>query len=493
MAASGRTRAPVGDMTGPGVIQRGELVRQLRDPRPWDVLVIGGGATGLGIAVDAAARGYRTALIEARDFSSGTSSRSTKLVHGGVRYLAQGNVKLVREALAERALLLANAPELVHPLEFIVPCYNLFEREFMRIGLGMYDALAGRRGIGATRWLSNAETCKLLPGVRAEGLHGGVAYWDGQFDDARLAIALMRTAIGLGATVLNYVRVDRIELDSDRVQRVVAVDEESGERFELQAKAVFNAAGVWVDAVRRLADPGAAALVKVSRGSHIVLERRFMPGDSGLMIPKTADGRVLFGIPWHGHLIVGTTDVPVDGPAWDPKPSESEIEFILETARGYLSSPPTRADVLSAFAGLRPLFSPGAQGATKTISREHAIIIEHGNLLTVTGGKWTTYRRMALDALAQATRRGLLDARPCTTERLRLAIDPELESAHRAAESSAARGDAQGLQPYLRLAVEREQALRAEDLLARRLRVGLLRDGLMERLIPAAAAALAPQ
>ncbi len=477
-------------MTGPGVIERTHLLGQLRDARPWDVLVIGGGATGLGIAVDAASRGYRTALIEARDFSSGTSSRSTKLVHGGVRYLAQGNVKLVREALAERALLLANAPELVHPLEFIVPCYRAFEREFMRIGLGMYDALAGRRGIGATKWLSTAATREQLPGVRAEGLKGGVAYWDGQFDDARLAIALMRTAIGLGATVLNYVRVERIDADDGGVQRIVAVDDESGEHFELRAKAVFNAAGVWVDAVRRLADSTAAPLVTVSRGSHIVLDRRFMPGECGLMIPKTPDGRVLFGIPWHGRLIVGTTDVPVDGPAWDPKPSESEIEFILETARGYLSTPPRRADVLSAFAGLRPLFSPGAHGSTKTISREHAIVIEHGNLLTVTGGKWTTYRRMALDALAQATRRGLLDERPCSTESLRLAIDPVLETAHRAAESSAARGDAQGLQSYFRLAVEREQARRPEDLLARRLRVGLLQDGLMERLTPAATAAL---
>ena len=477
-------------MNGPGVIERAHLLGQLRDVRPWDVLVIGGGATGLGIAVDAASRGYRTALIEARDFSSGTSSRSTKLVHGGVRYLAQGNVKLVREALAERALLLANAPELVHPLEFIVPCYRMFEREFMRIGLGMYDALAGRRGIGATRWLSTAATRDQLPGVRTDGLKGGVAYWDGQFDDARLAIALMRTAVGLGATVLNYVRVEQMEADADRVQRILAVDDESGERFELRAKAVFNAAGVWVDAVRRLADEAAAPLITVSRGSHIVLDRRFMPGECGLMIPKTPDGRVLFGIPWHGRLIVGTTDVPINGPAWDPKPSESEIEFILETARGYLSAPPSRSDVLSAFAGLRPLFSPGAHGATKTISREHAIVIEHGNLLTVTGGKWTTYRRMALDALSQATRRGLLDERPCTTESLRLAIDPVLETAHRAAESSAARGDPNGVRTYFRLAVEREQARRPEDLLARRLRVGLLQDGLMERLVPAATAAL---
>lgn len=477
-------------MTNPGVIERATLLAQLRDPRPWDVLVIGGGATGLGIAVDAAARGYRTALIEARDFSSGTSSRSTKLVHGGVRYLAQGNVKLVREALAERALMLANAPELVHPLEFIVPCFRTLEREFMRIGLGMYDALAGRRGVGDTRWLSTAETLKRLPGVRGNGLQGGVAYWDGQFDDARVAIALMRTAVGLGATVLNYVRVERLAADECNVQRVVAVDDETGERFELAAKAVFNAAGVWVDAVRRLANPQADPLIKVSRGSHIVLDRRFMPGDCGLMIPKTADGRVLFGIPWHGRLIVGTTDVPVDGPAWDPKPAESEIEFILETARGYLATPPTRSDVLASFAGLRPLFSPGAHGATKTISREHAIVIEHGNLLTVTGGKWTTYRRMALDALAQATRRGLLDERPCRTESLRLAIDPLLEKAHRAAESAAASGKLQGVTSFLQLAVAREQARKADDLILRRLRAGLLEDGLAERLRPLALEAL---
>jgi glycerol-3-phosphate dehydrogenase len=477
-------------MSGPGLIERAQLIAQLRDATPWDVLVIGGGATGLGIAVDAASRGYRTALIEARDFASGTSSRSTKLVHGGVRYLAQGNVKLVREALAERALLLANAPELVHPLEFVVPCYRPLEREFMRIGLGLYDALAGRRGVGATRWLSREATLAQLPGVRAEGLRGGVAYWDGQFDDARLAIALMRTAIGLGAAAVNYVRVEQLAKGPDRIRHVVAVDDETGERLELRAKAVFNAAGVWVDAVRRLADPEARSLVTVSRGSHIVLGHRFLPGDCGLMIPRTADGRVLFGIPWHGRLIVGTTDVPVEGPAWNPKPAEGEIEFILETARGYLAEPPARSDVLAAFAGLRPLFSPGARGATRTISREHAIVIEHGNLLTVTGGKWTTYRRMALDALAQATRTGLLDARPCTTKTLRLSVDPDLERAHRAAEDSAAIGDTQGIRHYLQMAVASEQARRPDDLLARRLRVGLLQDGLLERLHPVAVAAL---
>jgi glycerol-3-phosphate dehydrogenase len=472
-------------MSGPAAIERGTLLAQLREQRPWDVVVIGGGATGLGIAVDAAARGYRTALIEARDFASGTSSRSTKLVHGGVRYLAQGNVKLVREALIERALLLENAPGLVRPLEFIVPTYRLFEREFMRVGLGLYDALAGDRGIGATRWLTRAETLAQLPGVRPRGLIGGVAYWDGQFDDARLAIALMRTAVRLGATVLNYVRTESLRIADGRVDAVVASDAETGERFELRARAVFNAAGVWVDAIRHLANPAAPRLIAVSRGSHIVLDHRFLRGTAGLMIPKTSDGRVLFAIPWLDRLIVGTTDVPAEGPDWEPQPSEEEIGFILETARGYLEQRPERGDVLASFAGLRPLFAPHAHGATKTISREHAIVIEHGNLLTVTGGKWTTYRRMALDALDQAQRVSLLDRRPCTTETLALDIDEATEKAHLAAEAAAERGDVAALGDFACNARQREQARTAEDVLSRRLRVGLLEEDAVKRLGPA--------
>ena len=474
-------------------IDRSDLLAQLRDRQPWDVLVIGGGATGLGIAVDAASRGFRTLLVEARDFAGGTSSRSTKLVHGGVRYLAQGNVKLVREALAERALLLANAPELVRRLEFIVPCFRPFEREAMRIGLGLYDALAGEQGIGATRWLSRDETLERLTGVRSNGLRGGVAYWDGQFDDARLAIALMRTALSLGATAINYVRVEQLIIGPSAVERAIVVDNESGERFEIAAHAVFNAAGVWVDAVRRLADAAAAPLLKVSRGSHSVLDRRFLPGECGLMIPRTADGRVLFGIPWHGRLMVGTTDVAADAPTWDPRASDVEIDFILDTARGVLATAPTRDDVLASFAGLRPLFSPGAQGATKTISREHAIVIEHGSLITVTGGKWTTYRRMALDALTQATRRGLLDQRPCTTETLRLAIDPKLESQRQRAEAAAAHGDVDQVRAYFERAIASEQARQPGDLLARRLRVAELDVALAEKLEPVARAALDAQ
>lgn len=464
------------------VIERSTLLAALREQRPWDVVVIGGGATGLGIAVDAAARGLRTALIEARDFSSGTSSRSTKLIHGGVRYLAQGNVKLVREALAERALLLANAPALVRPMEFIVPCYRPLEREVMRVGLGLYDALAGARSIGPTRWLSRAETLERLPTVRPEGLHGGVSYWDAQFDDARLAIALMRTACRLGAAAINYVRAESLHAVDGRIESVTAVDAETGERFELRARVVYNATGVWVDRVRALADPAARPIVAISRGSHIVVGSRFLPGKRALMIPKTSDGRVLFAIPWLGRLIVGTTDVPADEAIWDPQPTPQEIDFIVETARGYLRDAIAPADITNTFAGLRPLVAKGTTGATKTLSREHSIIIEQDNLVTVTGGKWTTYRRMAVDALAQAVRRGLLPDAPANTESLHLDVDAGLEAAQAVAESAAA--DLPAVRLYRDLAFRHEQARSPQDLLCRRLRLGLVDRAAAERLAP---------
>ncbi len=488
-------------MSAPAVIQRERLLGELRESRLWDVVIIGGGATGLGIAVDAAARGFRTALIEARDFASGTSSRSTKLVHGGVRYLGQGNLKLVREALSERALLLANAPALVRPLKFVVPCYRPLEREVMRVGLGVYDALAGERGIGDTHWLSCAATVDQLPGVKARGLRGGVAYWDAQFDDARLAIALMRTAVRAGGVAINYVEADRIEKNGGRVTAVVARDVRTGERFELRAKVVFNATGVWADDLRRRADDSAAPLTATSRGSHIVLPSSFLPGTTGMMIPRTADGRVLFAIPWHGRLMVGTTDVAARGATWNPEASDAEVEFILDTARSYLQSPPSTRDVLATFAGLRPLFSPRAAGAakaTKTISREHAIVVEHQNLITVIGGKWTTYRKMALDALDQAAGMGLLDARPCTTAEMKLAVDDSIEAACRAAEA-AALGDgddaemATDIAKFVDLSVRYEQALNADDVIARRLRVASLDRRAAARLTPLVQAALSEQ
>ena len=454
-------------------IERKNLLAALREQRPWDVLVIGGGATGLGIAVDAAARGLRTALLEARDFASGTSSRSTKLIHGGVRYLAQGNIKLVREALIERALLIANAPELVHPMEIIVPSYRPLERELLRVGLGMYDALAGTRGIGPTRWLTRDETLRRLPTLRREGLQGGVSYWDAQFDDARLAIALMRTACRLGATAINYLRVEGIDVRDGRVAGVSAVDAETGEAFRLSARVVFNATGVWVDRLRMLADPAARPVVAVSRGSHLVVGSRFLPGARALMIPKTSDGRVLFAIPWLGSLVVGTTDVPTNDVDWDPQPSPAEIDFIVETARGYLRDPIRGEDITSTFAGLRPLVAAKVPGATKTLSREHSIFIEHRNLVTVTGGKWTTYRRMAVDALAQAARCGLIPAARSSTEALRIDVSPALEAA-RAAAFDAHGVRAPALLRYRDLARACEQARTASDLVDRRLRIGLI-------------------
>ncbi|HVG04420.1 MAG TPA: glycerol-3-phosphate dehydrogenase/oxidase [Burkholderiaceae bacterium] len=477
-------------MTVPEVIDRERLLAQLRERREWDVVIIGGGATGLGIALDASARGFRTALIEARDFASGTSSRSTKLIHGGVRYLAQGNVKLVREALSERALLLANAPRLVRPLKFIVPCYRLLEREFMRVGLGIYDALAGRQGIGDTHWLSRAETIARLPGVKTHGLLGGVEYWDAQFDDARLAIALMRTAVRTGAVAVNYVEAERIDIAGGRVGAIVAHDVLSAERFELRAKVVFNTTGVWADQVRRQLDATAAPLTVVSRGSHIVVPSSFLPGAAGMMIPRTTDGRVLFAIPWRERLMIGTTDVAANGPTWTPEASEAEIDFILATARSYLQAAPSAGDVLATFAGLRPLFSPRAAHATKTISREHAIVIERQNLITVIGGKWTTYRKMALDALNQAATAGLLDARLCTTAGITLDVDESVEAACSAAEASVLAGGGADIASYVRLAARHEQAHRGEDVIARRLRVESIDRAAALKAMPAVQAAL---
>jgi glycerol-3-phosphate dehydrogenase len=393
---------------------------RLRAGGVWDAVIIGGGATGLGIAVDAAQRGLRVALLEARDFGAGTSSRSTKLVHGGVRYLAQGNIKLVHEALAERALILRNAPHIAHRLEFVVPCYNEVDRLLLRVGLGMYDLLAGARSIGPTRWLSREETLARLPGIKPAGLRGGVSYWDGQFDDARMCRALAHTAASLGAVPVTGLRCEELLLAAGTISGVVAHDVASGQRLQLTTACVFNATGVWADAVRQLADPAVAPVIRVSQGSHVVVDRRFMPADAALMVPKTPDGRVLFAIPWQGELLIGTTDVPREDMPEDPQPSAAEIDFILQTAAGYLQQPITRADVRRSFAGLRPLYSPQRLADSASISREHAVLREAGGLFTIVGGKWTTYRKMAVDALAAAARAGLVPDGESQTATLQL-------------------------------------------------------------------------
>ena len=392
--------------------------------QPWDILVIGGGATGAGIAVDAATRGFQVLLLEREDFGKGTSSRSTKLVHGGVRYLEQGNIPLVMEALRERGLLRRNAPHLVHDMSFLVPNYQWWEAPFFGIGMKLYDTLAGRYGFGRSKVLSRAETLALLPTLHQDGLRGGVLYHDGQFDDARLLIQLIETAADAGAAVLNYAPVVALHKNGQgTIAGVTALDTETGEHFDLKAKVVINATGVFTDELRRLADPSAATMVSPSQGIHLVLDRSFLPGSTALMVPRTSDGRVLFAIPWHEHTVVGTTDTPIDHASYEPRPLEQEIDFVLQTAGEYLSHQPTREDVLSVFVGIRPLVKTPSSGSkmnkkTAALSRDHTIHIDSSGLLTIVGGKWTTYRHMAEDALNHAIQLGKLPQKPCVTRTL---------------------------------------------------------------------------
>jgi len=386
----------------------------------WDMVVIGGGATGLGVAIDAASRGYSTLLLEQRDFAQGTSSRSTKLVHGGVRYLQQGNVSLVLEALKERGLLRRNAPHLVHNLAFVVPNYDWWEGPFYGVGLRLYDLLAGKHGFGPSKNISLEKTLYYIPTIETEGLRGGVIYYDGQFDDARLAVNMAQTAVDQGAAVLNYMVVTGLIKSGDFVRGVMAVDSESGREYEIKARAVVNATGVFADQIRRMDTPDALPMIAPSQGVHIVLDRSFMPGKGAVMVPHTQDGRVLFATPWHDRVIVGTTDTPVKETPLEPLPLQEELDFLLTHAAQYLTKDPAPEDVLSMFAGLRPLVSMGKEENTAAISRDHTIHISGSGLVTITGGKWTTYRKMAEDTVDQAAVLAQLDERPCTTKELNI-------------------------------------------------------------------------
>ena len=390
-------------------------------PDAWDIIVVGGGATGVGVAIDAASRGYSALLLEQSDFGKGTSSRSTKLIHGGVRYLEQGNISLVIEALKERGLLFQNAPHLVHDLGFIVPNYEWWEAPFYGLGLKVYDLLAGKYGFGSSRILSKEETLKRMPSLKTEGLRGGVIYFDGQFDDSRLLINLVTTAFEQGATLLNYVKVTGFTKDSQGyIDGVVAQDLESGEKIRAKAKVVVNATGAFSDALRRQADKAAKPMIAPSQGIHLVFDRSFVPGDTAIMVPHTSDGRVMFAIPWHGHTLVGTTDTPIASPMLEPVAMNKEIDFILETASLYLEKKPTRDDVLSVFAGVRPLVKAHKGRNTAALSRDHTIHFDTTGLLTICGGKWTTYRRMAEDCVNQAATLGQLPERPCVTPHLNI-------------------------------------------------------------------------
>ncbi|WP_296445531.1 glycerol-3-phosphate dehydrogenase/oxidase [Rhodoferax sp. UBA5149] len=407
--------------TQPLFTHRDQLITRLSEVRHYDIAIVGGGSTGLGVALDAAARGLSVVLVESHDFAKGTSSRSTKLVHGGVRYLAQGNIALVREALHERTTLLNNAPHLAQPLSFIMPSYKWWETPFYGIGLKMYDALAGKAGLGKTEFLSHDETLAALPTAQPQGLRGGVKYWDGQFNDARLALALARTAATYGALLVNYCRAADILYEDGKVAGLVCEDMQTGRQYRINSRCVVNAAGVWVDELRQkdgVANGGGGRrptkpIVAPSQGVHIVVDREFLGADVGLMVPKTADGRVLFAVPWLGKVILGTTDTPRNDLAREPLPFKEEVDFILNESTRYLTRAPVRADVKSVWVGLRPLVKPQDDEGdnTKGLSREHTVLVSRSGLVTVTGGKWTTYRAMAEDVLDMCAEKSLLERR----------------------------------------------------------------------------------
>ena len=477
----------------------------------WDMIVIGGGATGVGVAIDAATRGYEVLLLERGDFGKGTSSRSTKLVHGGVRYLEQGNVSLVMEALKERGLMLQNAPHLVRNLGFVVPNYDWWEAPFYGIGLKLYNLLAGKYGFGASRILSREETLERLPTIKTEGLRGGVIYFDGQFDDSRLLINLVTTAFEQGATLLNYAPVTALTRDGDGfVAGVRFRDAESGEEFEARAPVVINATGPFADEIRRMAEAGVEPMIAPSQGIHLVFDGSFLASDSAIMVPHTSDGRVMFAIPWHGHTVVGTTDTPIAKATPEPVAQEQEVEFILRTAGLYLDKRPSRGDALSVFAGIRPLVRAGESGNTAALSRDHTIRIENSGMVTICGGKWTTYRHMAEDCVNLAATLARLPEKPCVTGHLnihgfhtaadrfgRLRVYGADAPAVRALEESdAVLGEP--LDPALPYtgaevvwAARHEMARTLEDVLARRTRALFLNARAAMAMAPRAAALLA--
>ncbi len=455
---------------------------------PFDFCIIGGGATGLGAAVDAASRGHSVVLLEQADFAKGTSSRSTKLVHGGVRYLQQGNISLVLEALRERGRLTRNAPHLVHDLSFVIPNYSWWEGPFYGIGMKVYDHLAGKLGLGPSRWLSKEETIARIPTVETDNLTGGVMYHDGQFDDSRLAVNLAQTATDLGATVVNYVKCTGLIKTDGWVTGVEALDVESGEAFQVHARCVINATGIFVDELRAVDDATTQPMVTVSQGIHLVLPKAFLPGNSAVMIPKTADGRVLFAVPWHDCVVVGTTDTPLSEKTLEPRALAAEVEFVMSHAAKYLTKDPQPADVLSIFAGLRPLVSSGDGGNTASISRDHTIVVSTSGLITVTGGKWTTYRQMAEDVIDQAEMVSGVEPRRCETETLQIhgwtraeILETNLKPYGADALEIRALGEPQLIHPDLSLTagevrwhVRHEMARTLEDVLARRSRCLLL-------------------
>ena len=478
----------------------------------WDILIIGGGATGLGAAVDASSRGLKTLLVEQSDFAKATSSRSTKLIHGGLRYLQQGNLALVLEALRERGRLCQNAPHLIYHRAFFVPSYHWWQGPFYGVGLKIYDMLAGKLGLEPSRHLSKKDTLDALPNIASEDLYGGTIYYDGQFDDSRLAIALALTVADHEGVLINYMKVTGLIKKNNHVEGVILHDEEKGETHEVRAKVVINATGVFTDEVRHMDDPNEQKIIQSSQGVHIVLDGSFLESKTAIMIPHTSDGRVLFMVPWLGKVLVGTTDTPVKKPALEPKPLEEEISFILKEAGKYLSTLPKRSDILSAFAGLRPLIAAEGGQKTAALSRDHSILVSKAGLITIAGGKWTTYRKMAEDVIDKALFVGGFEERACKTRNLKL--HAFLENADPFNHWSTYGSDKEAIDkiikenprlnqflhsklPYLKgevvWHVREEMARTVEDVLARRTRSLLLDAKLAVKVAPLVASLIAQE
>ncbi len=469
------------------LMNRQYMIQQLDSTPEWDICIIGGGATGLGTALDAASRGLKTILFEQYDLAKGTSSRSTKLVHGGVRYLQQGNIKLVMEALKERGLLLKNAPHLVHNQKFVVPNYKWWEKPFYGIGLKIYDKMAGKLGLGPSQFLSKEETLALAPTLDPDGLKGGVIYHDGQFDDARLAISIAQTAVEQGAAVLNYFPVAGLLKMENKIAGVWVKDHFTSKEYEVKSKVVINATGVFTDAIMKMDDAKHKNIISPSQGIHLVVDKEFLPGDTAIMIPRTDDGRVLFAVPWHNKIILGTTDTAVETPSAEPIPQEQEIVFILKHIGRYLSKDPGIEDVKSMFAGLRPLVKNKTKN-TAALSRDHFVTVAESGLITITGGKWTTYRKMAEDVVDIAMEKNGFPPHECVTKELKLSGHDKPVFP---AEVSTL--DKDELAALIKIAVEQELCMTVEDFLSRRTRQLLLDAQQAIRAAPQVAQLMAKQ
>jgi glycerol-3-phosphate dehydrogenase len=476
---------------------RALMLTQLEKTAEWDIVIIGGGATGLGSAVDAASRGLKTLLIERADFAKGTSSRSTKLVHGGVRYLAQGNIKLVKEALRERGYLLKNAPHLSTKQPFIIPVYSWFDKIFYGTGLRVYDLLAGKLSLGLTKILSAKKTIEALPSVKTKNLKGGILYYDGQFDDSRLAIDLAFTSSANAATVLNYMSLTGFEKEGKKIIGILCKDEITGKAYNVKAKSFINATGVFTDDVMQLDEVDKESIVKPSQGIHLVVNKSFFSSSYAMMVPKTADGRVFFAVPWHNEVVLGTTDTSINIISEEPKPLNEEIDFIIEHFNKYNAVAIERKDVQSVFVGLRPLVKVNGTSSTALLSRDHTILVSLGGLVTITGGKWTTYRKMAEDAVNNALFISKQPKMDCVTVSLKIG-DPEKRLAMIDAIIAENKNHANLLHenfPYsiaeVIFAIRHELAETVEDILARRTRILFLNARVAKELAPLVASLLA--